>query len=238
MLRLLTSVVKSSLARLIQTGVYNRGGGRAAREQPGGGRKLCEGQPWKREGQPNRPGLPLWHQLPVAANDSWTTTKEDVKSEKAEVAKNKKTRQTWKSRETTWRGENKEQEAHGQRRGERGLDRGSAVRGTCSRWDHPLMLAVIKFTTETNCVHTSVQQGTHCALHPSNPSFEPASSRPGPASNLLHPGRPGCCKAGPVLPDVCPGQRRNGESDLWSSASAHSFIMFGEMYIFSPFKYI
>lgn len=58
MLRVLTRVVKSTLARLIQTGVYNRGGA----EQQGSNQEGAESSvkvSHEREGQPNCPGVPL-----------------------------------------------------------------------------------------------------------------------------------------------------------------------------------
>lgn len=63
-------------------------------------------------------------------------------------------------------------------KGERARPRvepGSTVRGTCSRLDLLLPPALIKFTTETDCVHTPLQQETHCVLHPNNPFLKPGS---------------------------------------------------------------
>lgn len=53
-------------------------------------------------------------------------------------------------------GANKEQEEAGstmseRRRGRPRVEPDSAVRGTCSRLDHLLLPALIKFTTETDC---------------------------------------------------------------------------------------
>lgn len=115
--------VWSSLARLIQTGVYNRGGWvktwGAETERTGGGRKLwsCrEGQGEKRgPGSTSRrmslltPGLPSYQ---------WLLDKHRQMSWRGSGGEE---RQRWKCREITQRGqkENKEQEVHCQRERER-----------------------------------------------------------------------------------------------------------------------